>query len=129
MRLLLDSNIVVPIARKEREKLGALVNLLLNVTSNDIFVSTASFWEIAIKARIGKLTLMAPVGQLPVTISALGYTILPVDVRHAIEDLRDQPDTKDPFDRMLLAQCQVEDMRLVTTDSTLRQHAFAWRPA
>lgn len=129
MRLLLDSNIVVPIASKEREKLGAQVNLLLNTGANDIFVSAASLWEIAIKTRLGRLPLMAPLQQLPITISALGYAILDIDQLHAIEELFDQPATNDPFDRMLLAQCQVEGMRLVTTDRVLMQHPLAWRPA
>lgn len=129
MRLLLDSNVVVPIASKEREKLGAQVNLLLNTGANDIFVSAASLWEIAIKTRLGRLPLMAPLQQLPITISALGYAILDIDQLHAIEELFDQPATNDPFDRMLLAQCQVEGMRLVTTDRVLMQHPLAWRPA
>jgi PIN domain nuclease of toxin-antitoxin system len=129
MRLLLDSNIVVPIASRERERLSAPVKLLLNVSANDIFVSVASLWEIAIKSRLGKLPLIAPLRQLPITMSALGYTLLAIDRHHAIEDLLDSPATNDPFDRMLLAQCQIEGMRLVTTDRTLQQHPLAWHPA
>jgi PIN domain nuclease of toxin-antitoxin system len=129
MRLLLDSNIVVPIVRQEREKLSAQVNLLLNVGINDIFVSVASLWEIAIKTRLEKLSLDVPIQQLPVSMSAFGYSLLSIDQHHAIENLIDKPNTNDPFDRMLLAQCQVEGMRLVTTDRTLQQHPLAWRPA
>ena len=128
MRLLLDSNILIPIARNEREKLSAQVNILLNA-SNEIFVSVASLWEIAIKARIGKLLLLAPPKQLPHTIALFGYTLISVSEHHAVEDLLEQPNTNDPFDRMLLAQCQVEDMRLVTTDRTLARHSLSWRPA
>lgn len=129
MRLLLDSNILIPIARHERGKLSAQVNLLLNIASHDIFVSVASLWEIAIKARLGKLLLLALPRQLPHTRASFGYTLLTIDERHAIEDLLDQPDTNDPFDRMLLAQCQLEDMRLVTTDRSLASHSLAWRAA
>jgi PIN domain nuclease of toxin-antitoxin system len=129
MRLLLDSNIVVPVVREEHDKLGAQVNILLNVASNNIFVSVASMWEIAIKVRLGKLALKSPLQQLPDMIASYGYTILPVDHRHAVEDLVDPPDTRDPFDRLLLAQCQIEGMRLVTTDRALQQHPLAWRSA
>ena len=129
MRLLLDSNVALPIVRKEREMLGAHVNLLLSTGSNDIFVSIASLWEIAIKARLGRLPLGMPVRQLPITLTEFGYTLLAVDHHHAIEDLIDQPDTGDPFDRMLLAQCQVEGMRLVTADRALQRHSLVWRPA
>ncbi|HWA91900.1 MAG TPA: type II toxin-antitoxin system VapC family toxin [Rhizomicrobium sp.] len=126
MKLLLDSNIVLPVVRREREKLSAHINFLLDAGSNDIFVSVASLWEIAIKARLGKLPLPAPVQDLPVMLSEFGYALIPVDVHHAIEELIDQPDTRDPFDRMLLAQCQVEEMRLVTTDRSLARHTLAW---
>ena len=129
MRLLLDSNIVLPVVREEHGKLGAQVNLLLNVASNDIFVSVASIWEIAIKARLGKLPLKSPLQQLPDVIAAYEYTLLSVDYHHAVTELIDQPATRDPFDRMLLAQCQVEGLRLVTTDRVLKGHPLAWRPA
>jgi|ERR1700749_2282609 len=128
MRLLLDSNIVVPLVCEEFDRLGAQVNLLLNVPSNEIFVSVASVWEIAIKVRLGKLMLKSPLQQLPDMVTSHGYALVSVDPHHAVEDLLDPPDTRDPFDRILLAQCQVEGMRLVTTDRALQQHPLAWRP-
>ena len=128
MRLLLDSNIFVPVVRGERDKLAAQLNLLFGVPANDVFVSVASVWEIAIKVRLGKLVLKSPLLQLPDTVASYGCTILPIDQRHAVEDLVEQPNTNDPFDRILLAQCQVEGMRLVTTDRVLQRHPLAWRP-
>jgi PIN domain nuclease of toxin-antitoxin system len=129
MRLLLDSNVVLPVLRREREMLSAQINLLLNAGSNDMFVSVASLWEMAIKVRLGKLPLGMPVRELPVSVLAFGYTLLAIDHHHAVEDLLDRPTTNDPFDRLLLAQCQIEGMRLVTTDRALQQHSLAWRPA
>jgi PIN domain nuclease of toxin-antitoxin system len=129
MRLLLDSNIILPVVNEERGKLAAQVNLLFDVSSNDIFASVASLWEIAIKVRLGKLPLKSQLRRLPDMLSAYGCVVLPIDAHHAVEDLIDQPDTRDPFDRMLLAQCQVESLRLVTTDRTLAKHPLAWRPA
>jgi PIN domain nuclease of toxin-antitoxin system len=129
MRLLLDSNIVLPIVREEREMLSAQVDILLSTGSNDVFVSAASLWEMAIKARLGKLPLGMPVRQLPISILAFGYSLLDIDRHHAVEDLLDEPATNDPFDRLLLAQCQVEGMRLVTTDRALQRHPLVWRPA
>jgi PIN domain nuclease of toxin-antitoxin system len=52
---------------------------------------------------------------------------LNVDHRHAVEALEELPPTRDPFDRLLLAQCQVEGMRLVTLDRALARHPLAWR--
>ncbi len=100
---------------------------MLDAADNETFVSVASLWEIAIKYRLGKLALDMQLEDLPLYCESLLYGILPVVTAHAIEDLRDQPSTRDPFDRLLLAQCQVEGLRLVTTDRALVVHPLAWR--
>ena len=129
MKLLLDSNVLVPLTRDERTTLSAQVNFLLDARSNDFFVSTASLWEIAIKTRLGKLDPSMPLPEIPGYFLQLGYAVLNVDDRHAMEDLIDQPNMRDPFDRVLLAQCQIEGLQLVTTDRVLKEHPLAWRPA
>jgi PIN domain nuclease of toxin-antitoxin system len=128
MRFLLDSNIVVPLTRYETVKLSAETRNLLAMDAHEFVVSAASLWEIAIKTRIGKLASEMPLGDIPPYLGALGYHILPVDERHALAELETQPDTQDPFDRLLLAQCQVEGLQLVTTDRILADHPLAWRP-
>ncbi|HTQ15346.1 MAG TPA: type II toxin-antitoxin system VapC family toxin [Rhizomicrobium sp.] len=127
MRLLLDSNIVVPLTRKETHGLGAKFNLLLNASTNEIFVSVASLWEIAIKTRLGKLDPGIPLADIPAYFASGGFMVIAVEATHATEDLAIQPNTRDPFDRLLLAQCQVENMRLVTTDRALASHPLVWR--
>src|SRR6201986_1684313 len=97
MRLLLDSNIVVPLGCEKLDRLGAQVYLLLNVPSNEIFVSVASVWEIAIKVRLGKLMLKSPRQQLPDMATSHGYALVSVDPHQAVEDLLDTPDTRDPL--------------------------------
>jgi PIN domain nuclease of toxin-antitoxin system len=129
MRLLLDSNILLAIAWREPSRYGEAVDRLLNSASHDKIASVASIWEIAIKHRLGKLTLDGRIEDFPRFLQSLGCELLVVDHRHAVEDLVNQPDTKDPFDRLLLAQCQIEGMRLVTTDRVLVRHPLAWRPA
>lgn len=115
MKLLLDSQILVAIAHNQSASLPAIQAQLQSPT-NQMFVSVASLWEIAIKFRLGKLLLPRPPAALAVFFQALGYRLIAIDHRHAVEDLRDQPATRDPFDRLLLAQCQVESLLLVTTD-------------
>ena len=61
----------------------------------------------------------------PQLLDSLGVRIVPIDERHA---LAAEPTTCDPFDRMLLAQCQIEDLRLVTLDRALVSHPLAARP-
>ncbi len=126
MRLLLDSHVLVGLLGGD---IGSLptVERALQSTANEMSVSAASFWELAIKFRIGKLRLARPPEKLAGHFVSLGYALLPVDHRHAVEQLQHQPPTRDPFDRMLLAQCQVEGMRLLTADRALAAHPLAWR--
>lgn len=84
-------------------------------------------WEIAIKDRLGKLPMRTSPQSLPEALAAAGIAILGINYRHVLAGLDPEPATRDPFDRLLLAQCQVEGMRLVTVDRVLAAHPLAWR--
>ncbi|HEY4941531.1 MAG TPA: type II toxin-antitoxin system VapC family toxin [Rhizomicrobium sp.] len=127
MRLLLDSNIVVPLTRHEVDRLNVKIRSLLTQDGNEFVVSVVSLWEIAIKTRIGKLAADIALADLPAYLTGLGYSLLPIDEDHALAELADDPLTRDPFDRMLLAQCQIEGLKLVTADRALVDHPLAWR--
>ncbi len=94
-----------------------------------IHASVASLWEIAIKVRQAKLVTPVAVARLEVRLSGLGWTIIPIHASHATAEVSPWPDTNDPFDRLLLAVCQVENLRLVTRDRKLVDHPLAWKPA
>lgn len=126
MNLLLDSNIVVPLTRRELKKLNPKIVSLLENFHGTISVSAASLWEIAIKTRLGKLDPLVPLEDLADYVVGMGFALLGITPRHAIEELAPVPDTRDPFDRLLLAQCQVENLRLVTIDPKLLAHPLAW---
>jgi PIN domain nuclease of toxin-antitoxin system len=96
-------------------------------TSEAISVSIASLWEIAIKARQGKLNLVVPPARLEERLSGFGCELLSVTGRHVTAEVDPWPETRDPFDRLLLAVCQVEGLRLVTRDRKLVDHPLAWR--
>jgi PIN domain nuclease of toxin-antitoxin system len=87
--------------------------------------AVASLWEIAIKHRLGKLVLSVGLDALPELIRALGIELLTVDEHHVMAFVRPEPMTRDPFDRLLLAQCLVEGLRLVTVDRALVSHGLA----
>ncbi len=127
MNLLLDSNIVVPLTRRELKKLNPKIVALLETFEGFVFVSAASLWEIAIKTRLGKLDPLVPLEDIPGYVEGLGFALMDITAHHAIEGLTQVPDTRDPFDRLLLAQCQVENLRLVTVDPKLLPHPLAWR--
>jgi PIN domain nuclease of toxin-antitoxin system len=127
MRLLLDSHIVLAFQRRDPIVANAAVDRLVRSPDNDLFVSAASLWEIALKHRLGKLELDIRIDELPDLCLSLNFELLTVDHHHATEELEVLPPTRDPFDRLLLAQCQVEGMRFVTLDRALARHPLAWR--
>lgn len=86
---------------------------------NDVFVSSISMWEISIKRSLGKLK--APEDLLS-TIDASGLRELPVTVVHADHAGGLPPHHRDPFDRMLVAQAQVEGLTIVTHDSVIAKY-------
>jgi PIN domain nuclease of toxin-antitoxin system len=124
MRLLLDTNILIHVARRQ---LDARIGAALDLPDNISFASAASLWEIAIKTRLGKLDPGLGLDDLPGYYESIGLTLLAVDHRHAVRWVDPEPATRDPFDRLLLAQCAVEDLRLVTLDRALARHPLAWR--
>jgi PIN domain nuclease of toxin-antitoxin system len=126
--LLLDTNVVIPLVEGRIDALPAPISAALRATERDISVSVVSLWEMAIKVRLGKLPLKAALSDLPQAIERGGMALLAIEAPHALAEIDPTPETRDPFDRMLLAQCQVEDMRLVTRDRALAAHPLAWQP-
>jgi PIN domain nuclease of toxin-antitoxin system len=125
MRLLLDTHILLSLIEGQIDDLPAPIRALLKDRDNEHHLSAASLWEIAIKSRLGKLRLKPSLSALPELIDGLGITIVPIDEHHALAAVQPAPKTRDPFDRMLLAQCQIEGLRLVTTDRALVSHPVA----
>ena len=85
----------------------------------DALVSAASVWEAAIKHALGRLEL--PGDELP-DLDDDGFGSLPISVEHAVLAGSLPPHHRDPFDRMLVAQAQVEDLTIVTRDERLRAY-------
>ena len=129
MRLLLDTNVLIALSRDEMKKLDRPVATIVAATASQSFASVAALWEIAIKTRLGKLDPARPLEELPDHFESLGLSLLDIDRHHVLAELNSEPETRDPFDRLLLAQCQVEGMQLVTIDRALAGHPLAWRHA
>jgi PIN domain nuclease of toxin-antitoxin system len=88
--------------------------------ADQIYVSAASIWEIAIKARLGKID--AETDDLIGSIGASGFLELPVRAVHAAGVAKLAPHHTDPFDRLLIAQAIAEPLRLLTADSKLARY-------
>jgi PIN domain nuclease of toxin-antitoxin system len=90
---------------------------------NEIFVSAASAWEIAIKAARGRLRLPEPPDRYVASRMALHrFQALPVQVTHALHVFHLPSLHQDPFDRLLVAQSQLEGLPLVTADPAIGQY-------
>jgi PIN domain nuclease of toxin-antitoxin system len=125
LRLLLDTNALFWVLTAP-DRLSAEATAAIETEANDVFVSVVSPWELAIKASHGKLR--AP-DDLESQFTEKRFEILPVAMRHtrAVESLPHHHG--DPFDRMLVAQAQVDGMTIVTSDRKMRRYQVALMPA
>ncbi len=84
-----------------------------------LIVSSATIWEIAIKRGLGKLRLD---GDIVDTVTMHNIPFLPVNEQHAARTERLGDHHRDPFDRLLIAQAQVENLAILTSDPAFAQY-------
>ncbi len=128
MRLLLDTHVLLALAELGSVTLPPVMIDAVTAPDAELLVSVASVWETAIKVRSGKLLIGFPLTDLPDVCAAASASLLDIRARHVLAELRPDPPTRDPFDRLLLAQAQLEGCQLVTLDRMLADHPLAWRP-
>ena len=87
-------------------------------TENTVLVSAASAWELAIKFRAGRLPEAGDlVSNFPIEIEQEGFQLLPISAEHGIRAGLLPGPHKDPFDRMLIAQSQSEDIPIISNEA------------
>lgn len=122
MRILLDTHVWLWL-QSDPDRFGGDVLDLLRDEANDLFLSAASGWEIAIKHALGKLPLPEPPSTyVPSRLETSGVTSLPVAMRHALHVGSLPVHHRDPFDRLLVAQAQLEGLTLMSVDAQLRSY-------
>lgn len=105
------------------EKLGAEAQELLTAADSDLYLSAASAWEIGIKVALGKLDLpQKPERYLPSRMADNGVLPLPIHHAHALKAASLPMHHRDPFDRMLVAQAQLEGLTLMSADRNVWQY-------
>ncbi len=120
MCYLIDTNVLIYLLAAPSELSSKATNIVEMEPS--LFVSRASLWEIAIKQSIGKLSIELSIPEIENQCHERNIRILPVSA-HAIERIKTLPDIhRDPFDRLLIAQAQEEDMTIVTRDRLIAQY-------
>ncbi len=101
----------------EEERLNASAQQLISNGENTVYFSAASSWEIAIKCAIGKLKLPeSPDRYVPRRLASQGMVGMSVEHVHALRVASLPDHHRDPFDRLLVAQAQLESLALLTTD-------------
>lgn len=125
MRLLLDTNALFW-TLVEPKRLSTHATGEIEDESNEVFVSVVSAWEIGVKRAKGKLEMPSALGPM---LEETRFKVLSVTLPHAlaVESLPHRH--HDPFDRILVAQAQLENLVLVTSDREMRRYPIAVLPA
>jgi PIN domain nuclease of toxin-antitoxin system len=123
VRLLVDTHVFLWL-ETEPERVGAAARAVVEDADNELYLSVVSGWEIAIKHAIGGLPLPAdPPVYVPTRVARGGFQELDVTMAHALAVWQLPPYHDDPFDRLLVAQAQVEGLTLVTADDRITRYA------
>jgi len=104
-------------------KLSPAARLAIANPESTVLVSAASAWEIAIKQQAGKFRMPELVKDFQGRLQQEGFVELPISIEHAVKAGTLPGSHKDPFDRVLIAQAQVENAAMVTRDSLFRKYA------
>jgi PIN domain nuclease of toxin-antitoxin system len=119
LKLLLDTHVWLWMQTTPTRIAPDVLELIAD-TRNTVWLSSASAWEIAIKYAMGRLPLPVPPSDyVPSRMARSGTSGLTVEHRHALHVAGLPPHHRDPFDRLLVAQAQLEGAVLVTADSQL----------
>ena len=128
MRLMLDTHTFLWFVLDDPQ-LSASAKTLIEDPVSDVLISPASFWEIAIKVRLGKLDLRSSYDDfMHRGIVGNDFAILPIEPKHTSLLTTLPLHHKDPFDRLLVAQASIENITIVSADDALDAYGVqrAW---
>jgi PIN domain nuclease of toxin-antitoxin system len=125
VRLLLDTHTFLWWLDGDR-RLSRKARALIADKANSVLVSAASAWEISTKARLGKLPgALEVAADIAGAMAAQGFSALDITILHAQRAGRLPGEHRDPFDRMLAAQAQLEDLPIVSDDGMFDAYAVS----
>lgn len=118
MRVLLDTHILLWALTEDPRLSGKARKLIENAT--EVYISAATFWEMAIKVGLGKLSVS--LDEIREYCLDSGFVELPITSEHAIAVKDLEHHHKDPFDRLIVAAAMSEPMKLLTADPQVAQY-------
>lgn len=121
-RLLPDTQMLIWLAADPKE-LPRAAAALLRDEANELYFSLASIWEASIKFALGRADFTVDPRALRTGLLEFGFTELPIASEHVIAVSNLPPIHRDPFDRLLVAQADVEKLVLMTTDKKIAQYS------
>lgn len=105
-------------------RLSSRASAIITDGENRLFLSAASGWEIAIKVRLGRLTLPEPLETfVPEQMALNAIEGLPIQMSHALHVYTLPDHHRDPFDRLLIAQAQLENLPILSADPQISLYA------
>ena len=123
MKLLLDTHAFLWFIDGS-SKLSSTARERIEDRANGKWVSVASLWEIAIKASLGRLDLKEPFEAImPAQLELNGFSLLSLEINHIAKTISLPFHHRDPFDRVLAAQCIAEEMSIVSVDAIFDRYS------
>jgi PIN domain nuclease of toxin-antitoxin system len=123
MNLLLDTHALLWFVGGD-ERMSPIGRAAVEDDETVCYISIASWWEIAIKGSLGKLTLADPLERFMENRTQEGFRTLPIEVYHLL-DVVDMPFYhRDPFDRLIISQARKEDMSVCTGDPSFSAYSI-----
>ena len=122
MRLLLDTHAFLWWLDGDR-RMSRKARALVADNDNEVFLSAASVWEITTKARLGRLPrALAVAADVPAAMASQGFAPLSITTAHAQRAGSLPGSHRDPFDRMLVAQADLEGLPIVSIDAVFEEY-------
>ena len=121
MDYLLDTHAIIWFITDDK-KLPSKCKEIIENTENNCFVSLSSYWEIAIKHSLDKLTLNTDLRKVFTIIQESLITKLPINEEHILTSSKQEFHHRDPFDRLIIAQAITENLTILSIDSQFSKY-------
>lgn len=123
MQILIDTHILIWFL-EGNNLLSSNHRKLISDSQNEVFVSIASLWEMAIKISLAKLTLSQSLSDIIKQLAVENIEVLQILPQHTLEILTLPFHHRDPFDRIIIAQSKVENLHLMSNDAEFSKYGI-----